>query len=60
MLYFRIILILYILPLMALSAIALVFKKATWVKYVWLYGTIAILLVIVCIKFLFSVIGLIE
>ena len=60
MLYFRIILILYILPLMCLSALALIFKKVNWVKYVWLYGTVAILLVIVGVKLLFSIVGLIE
>jgi hypothetical protein len=60
MLYFRIILILYVLPLMILSALALVFKKVDWVKYVWIYGTLAILLLIVAVKILFSVVGLIE
>lgn len=60
MLYFRIILILYVLPLMILSALALVFKKVDWVKYVWIYGTLAILLVIVGVKIIFSVVGLIE
>ena len=60
MLYFRIILILYILPLMILSALALIFKKVNWIKYVWLYGTLAILLTIIGVKFLFSIVGLIE
>lgn len=60
MLYFRIILILYILPLMILSALALIFKKVDWIKYVWIYGTLAILLIIVGVKILFSVVGLIE
>lgn len=60
MLYFRIILILYILPLMILSALALIFKKVDWIKYVWIYGTLAILLIIIGVKILFSVVGLIE
>ena len=60
MIYFRIILILYVLPLMILSALALVFKKVDLVKYVWIYGTLAILLLIVAVKILFSVVGLIE
>lgn len=60
MLYFRIILILYVLPLMILSALALIFKKVDWIKYVWIYGTLAILLIIVGVKVLFSIVGLIE
>ena len=45
---------------MILSALALIFKKVDWVKYVWIYGTLAILLLIVAVKLLFSVVGLIE
>ena len=60
MLYFRIILILYILPLMFLTTLALLFKKPEWVRYVWLYGTFAILLIVILIKILFSVVGIIE
>ena len=60
MLYFRIILILYVLPLMILSALALIFKKVDCIKYVWIYGTLAILLIIVGVKVLFSIVGLIE
>jgi len=60
MVYFRVILILYIIPLMTLSALVLIFKKVDWVKYVWIYGTLMILFIIIFVKFLFSVIGLFE
>lgn len=59
MLYFRIFLILYVLPLMFLTMIVLLFDKAQWVKYVWVYGTFAILLIIIAVKILFAVLGLI-
>lgn len=60
MIYFRIILILYILPLMALSALALMFKKTDWIKYAWIYGTLFVLIIIIFAKILFSVVGLFE
>lgn len=56
----RVFLILYVLPLMAISSIALIFKKAEWVKWIWVYGTFAILLAIVFVKLIFSIIGLVE
>lgn len=56
----RIILILYIFPLMFLSAISMLFKKVNWVKYIWLYGTFGILLLIIFVKFLFSIAGIFE
>ena len=45
---------------MALTALALIFKKVDWIKYLWIGSTLIILCVIVLVKFLFSVIGLIE
>ncbi len=59
MLYFRIFLILYVLPLMFLTMIALLFDKSEWVKYVWIYGTFAILVIIIAVKILFAILGLI-
>ena len=60
MVFFRVFLILYILPLMLISAITLIFGKVNWVKYIWIYGTLAILLAIICIKIIFSLISLAE
>ncbi len=45
---------------MFLTMIALLFDKSQWVKYVWLYGTFAILVIIIAVKILFAVLGLIE
>ena len=60
MLYFRIFLILYILPLMFLTMLALLFDKLEWIRYVWLYGTFAILLVIILVKILFCILSLTQ
>lgn len=57
---FRIIMFLYILPLMAVSAIFLIFQKSNFIKYLWLYSTLAILFLIIFAKAIFAIIGLIE
>ena len=60
MIFVRIFLLLYVVPLMLISALTFIFGKVQWVKYVWIYGTLAVLTVIVAIKILFSIISLVE
>ena len=60
MVYLRIILLLYVFPLMLISAFTFIFGKAEWVKWVWIYGTLVVILMIILVKILFSLIGLVE
>ena len=60
MLYLRIILLLYVFPLMLISAFTFIFGKSKWIKWVWIYGTLVILVMIILVKLLFSLIGLVE
>ena len=60
MIFVRIFLLLYVVPLMLISALTFIFGKVKWIKYVWIYGTLAVLTVIVAIKILFSILSLIE
>lgn len=60
MVYLRIILLLYVFPLMLISAFTFIFGKTEWIKYVWLYGTLAVILMIIVVKILFSLVGLVE
>ena len=60
MIFFRIFLILYVVPLMLISALTFIFGKVNWIKYIWIYGTLAILALIIVLKLLFSLISLVE
>lgn len=60
MIFFRIFLILYVVPLMLISALTFIFGKVNWIKYVWIYGTLAILALIIVLKLVFSLISLVE
>ena len=60
MVYLRIILLLYVFPLMLISAFSCIFGKTEWIKYVWLYGTLVVILMIILVKVLFSLVGLVE
>ena len=60
MIFFRIFLILYVVPLMLISALTFIFGKVNWVKYIWIYGTLAILALIIVLKLVFSLISLVE
>ena len=58
--FVRIFLILYVIPLMALSAISMIFGKTKYLKQLWIGFTLIILSLIVLAKMLFSILGLIE
>lgn len=56
----RIILLLYILPLILISAFSLVFGKSEWLKKIWVYGTFIILGLVIVAKMLFSLMSFME
>lgn len=60
MIFIRILLILYIIPLMLITAFAYIFGKTEIVQKIWIYGTLIILALIVFLKIIFSLISLIE
>lgn len=60
MIFIRVFLILYVIPLMLISALSCIFGKVDIIKYVWIYGTLAILALIVALKIIFSIISLVE
>ena len=60
MIFIRIFLLLYVVPLMIISALTCIFGKVEWVKHVWIYGTLTILVLIVIVKIIFSLISFIE
>jgi hypothetical protein len=45
---------------MLISALTFIFGKVNWVKYIWIYGTLAILALIIVLKLVFSLISLVE
>ena len=60
MLFIRIVLLLYVIPLMLMTALTCIFGKIEWIKYVWIYGTLAILTIIIAVKMIFCIISFIE
>lgn len=60
MIFIRILLILYVVPLMLLTAFAYIFGKAEIAQKIWVYGTLIILALIVILKIIFSLISLVE
>ena len=60
MIFARIFLLLYVVPLMLISALTFIFGKVKWVKSIWIYGTLFILVLIITIKLAFSIISLVE
>jgi len=60
MIFIRILLILYVVPLMLITAFAYIFGKTEIVQKIWIYGTLIILALIVFLKIVFSLISLVE
>lgn len=60
MIFIRILLILYVVPLMLITAFAYIFGKTEIVQKIWIYGTLIILALIVFLKIIFSLISLVE
>ena len=60
MIFARIFLLLYVVPLMLISALTFIFGKVNWIKYVWIYGTLFVLALIIVIKLAFSILSLVE
>lgn len=60
MIFIRILLILYVVPLMLITAFAYIFGKTEIVQKIWVYGTLIILALIVFLKIIFSLISLVE